>query len=451
MKLNKTFFISLLTALTLSAVSCGEKEIPIIGTGSGNNDIEDVATGNKMVIYEANPKVFASSGALKAMEERLDEIQDLGVNVLWIMPIHPIGSVNSVGSPYCVRDFKAVNSSYGTLADLKSLVDKAPSMGMKVILDWIANHTAWDNQWVTEHPDWYTKDGSGNIISPAGMGWNDVADLNFKSTALRTNMIEAMKYWITEAGIDGFRCDYAEGVPADFWTDAIKGIRSVKKDAIMLAEAADMSLYDCGFDMLYGWDFQSKLADVFAGRKEVQALYNSHENEYDGAKEGKERMRFSTNHDKAMNESSPITMYKGERGAMAAFVIAAYMGGIPMIYSSQEIGYAKTLSFFTTTVMDWNSNPSYTEEYQKVMKAYTESAKARGGEMTLYSTGDLVTIYYQGGLMVTVNTTGKTIQIKTPMERSGDKAIDMMTGKQENIPSALSLDAYEYKIWKIEK
>ena len=444
MKLNKTFFISLLTALTLSAVSCGEKEIPIIGTGSGNNDIEDVATGNKMVIYEANPKVFASSGALKAMEERLDEIQDLGVNVLWIMPIHPIGSVNSVGSPYCVRDFKAVNSSYGTLADLKSLVDKAHSMGMKVILDWIANHTAWDNQWVTEHPDWYTKDG-------AGMGWNDVADLNFKSTALRTNMIEAMKYWITEAGIDGFRCDYAEGVPADFWTDAIKGIRSVKKDAIMLAEAADMSLYDCGFDMLYGWDFQSKLADVFAGRKEVQALYNSHENEYDGAKEGKERMRFSTNHDKAMNESSPITMYKGERGAMAAFVIAAYMGGIPMIYSSQEIGYAKTLSFFTTTVMDWNSNPSYTEEYQKVMKAYTESAKARGGEMTLYSTGDLVTIYYQGGLMVTVNTTGKTIQIKTPMERSGDKAIDMMTGKQENIPSALSLDAYEYKIWKIEK
>lgn len=451
MKLNKTFFISLLTALTLSAVSCGEKEIPIIGTGSGNNDIEDVATGNKMVIYEANPKVFASSGALKAMEERLDEIQDLGVNVLWIMPIHPIGSVNSVGSPYCVRDFKAVNSSYGTLADLKSLVDKAHSMGMKVILDWIANHTAWDNQWVTEHPDWYTKDGSGNIISPAGMGWNDVADLNFNSTALRTNMIEAMKYWITEAGIDGFRCDYAEGVPADFWTDAIKGIRSVKKDAIMLAEAADMSLYDCGFDMLYGWDFQSKLADVFAGRKKVQALYNSHENEYDGAKEGKERMRFSTNHDKAMNESSPITMYKGERGAMAAFVIAAYMGGIPMIYSSQEIGYAKTLSFFTTTVMDWNSNPSYTEEYQKVMKAYTESAKARGGEMTLYSTGDLVTIYYQGGLMVTVNTTGKTIQIKTPMERSGDKAIDMMTGKQENIPSALSLDAYEYKIWKIEK
>lgn len=367
------------------------------------------------------------------------------------MPVHPIGSVNSVGSPYCVKDFKAVNSSYGTLSDLKSLVNKAHSMGMKVILDWIANHTAWDNSWITEHPDWYTKDANGNIISPAGMGWNDVADLNFNSTAMRTEMIEAMKFWVTEAGIDGFRCDYAEGVPSDFWADAIKAIRSVKKDAVMLAEAADSKLYDCGFDMLYGWDFQSRLADVFAGKRKVENLYDSHRNEYKGIADGKERMRFSTNHDKAMNESSPISMYKGERGAMAAFVIAAYMGGVPMIYSSQEIGYAKTLSFFTSTVMDWNSNPSYTEEYQKVMKAYTKTAPERGGNVTLYNTGNIVSIYYQGGLMVAVNTTGEPVQVKTPMERSGDKAVNMMTGKQESIPSALSLAAYEYKIWKIEK
>lgn len=452
MKLDRISFISLLAALAMSAAGCGEAEIPIIDTGGGNNNGNtDLAAGNEMVIYEANPKVFASSGAFKAMEDRLDEIRELGANVLWIMPVHPIGSVNSVGSPYCVKDFMDVNASYGTLADLRSLVDKAHSMDMKVILDWVANHTAWDNPWLTEHPDWYTKDGAGNIISPAGMGWDDVADLNFDNKSLRSNMIEAMKFWVTDAGIDGFRCDYAEGVPGDFWTDAIKAIRSVKKDAIMLAEAADMSLYDCGFDMLYGWDFQSNLADVFAGKKKVQALYESHKGEYAGVKNGKERMRFSTNHDKAMNEASPITMYNGEAGAMAAFVIAAYMGGIPMIYGSQEIGYAKTLSFFTSTILDWNSNPSYTEEYQKVMKAYAESVDARAGEMTMYNTGDLVTVYYQGGLMVTVNTTGASVQVKTPMERSGEKAIDMMTGKQESIPAALSLGAYEYKIWKLEK
>jgi len=449
MKSSKVIFISILAALSLSAVSCGN-DIKPEGPDTGKEDLA-LDPGNSMVIYEANPKVFASSDALKAIEGRLDEIQDLGVNVIWLMPIQQQGSKNAVGSPYCIRDFKSVNSSYGTLESLKSLVSKAHSMDMKVILDWIANHSSWDNNWITEHPDWYTKDANGNIISPAGMGWNDVADLNFNSKEMRAAMIDAMTYWVKEADIDGFRCDYADGVPADFWKEALDAVKTIDQDAVLLAEASDEKLLDCGFQMLYGWDFQSKLVDVFAGKRTVEKLYESHKGEYKNLAEGKDRLRFSTNHDKAMNEASPITMYKGERGAMAAFVIAAYMGGIPLIYSSQEIGYAKTLSFFNNTILDWNSNPSYTEEYQKVMRAYTESVEARGGEMTLYNTGNLVTIYYQGGLMVTVNTTGADVQVKTPMERSGDKAVDMMTGKQENIPAALSLGAYEYKIWKIEK
>ena len=449
MKSSKVIFISILAALSLSAVSCGN-DIKPEGPDTGKEDLA-LDPGNSMVIYEANPKVFASSDALKAIESRLDEIQDLGVNVIWLMPIQQQGSKNAVGSPYCIRDFKSVNSSYGTLESLKSLVNKAHSMDMKVILDWIANHSSWDNNWITEHPDWYTKDANGNIISPAGMGWNDVADLNFNSKEMRAAMIDAMTYWVKEANIDGFRCDYADGVPADFWKEALDAVKTIDQDAVLLAEASDEKLLDCGFQMLYGWDFQSKLVDVFAGKRTVEKLYESHKGEYKNLAEGKDRLRFSTNHDKAMNEASPITMYKGERGAMAAFVIAAYMGGIPLIYSSQEIGYAKTLSFFNNTILDWNSNPSYTEEYQKVMRAYTESVEARGGEMTLYNTGNLVTIYYQGGLMVTVNTTGADVQVKTPMERSGDKAVDMMTGKQENIPAALSLGAYEYKIWKIEK
>ena len=449
MKSSKVIFISILAALSLSAVSCGN-DIKPEGPDTGKEDLA-LDPGNSMVIYEANPKVFASSDALKAIESRLDEIQDLGVNVIWLMPIQQQGSKNAVGSPYCIRDFKSVNSSYGTLESLKSLVNKAHSMDMKVILDWIANHSSWDNNWITEHPDWYTKDANGNIISPAGMGWNDVADLNFNSKEMRAAMIDAMTYWVKEANIDGFRCDYADGVPADFWKEALDAVKAVDQDAVLLAEASDEKLLDCGFQMLYGWDFQSKLVDVFAGKRTVEKLYESHKGEYKNLAEGKDRLRFSTNHDKAMNEASPITMYKGERGAMAAFVIAAYMGGIPLIYSSQEIGYAKTLSFFNNTILDWNSNPSYTEEYQKVMRAYTESVEARGGEMTLYNTGNLVTIYYQGGLMVTVNTTGADVQVKTPMERSGDKAVDMMTGNQENIPAALSLGAYEYKIWKTEK
>ena len=152
-----------------------------------------------------------------------------------------------------------------------------------------------------------------------------------------------------------------------------------------------------------------------------------------------------------MSEGSPITIYKGERGAMAAFVITAYMGGIPLIYSSQEVGYSKTINFFTNVLMDWDSNPSYTEEYQKVMAAYHESAPLRGQEPVLYNTGDIASIYYKDGLFVVANTTGEKVQAKAPMERAGDKVTNMVTGASETIPSALTLEAYEYRIWKIEK
>ena len=447
MKFTKTLFISILAALAMSAVSCGDENGPVNPTGP--DDSVQLNPGNTMVVYEANPKVFASSKSLKAIEDRLDEIQDLGVNVIWLMPIQPIGSdKTSVGSPYCIKDFKGVNPSYGTIDDLKSLVSKAHSMGMKVILDWIANHTSWDNPWITEHPEWYTKDANGNIISPAGMGWNDVADLNFNNKELRANMIDAMTYWVKEAGVDGFRCDYADGVPMDFWTEALKAVTALKPDAILLAEGSELELLDCGFQMLYGWDFQSKLASVFGGRMDVSKLYESHKNEYKSLAKGKQRLRFTTNHDKAMSESSPISMYKGERGAMSAFVITAYMGGIPLIYSSQEIGYSKTVNFFTNVLMNWDSNPSYTEEYQKVMAAYHESAPLRGEEPVLYNTGDVASIYYKGGLFVVANTSGTKVQIKAPMERAGDKVVNMMTGAVESVPSALTLEAYKYKIWK---
>ena len=280
------------------------------------------------------------------------------------------------------------------------------------------------------------------------MGWNDVADLNFNNKELRANMIDAMTYWVKEAGVDGFRCDYADGVPTDFWTEALKAVTALKSDAILLAEGSELKLLDCGFQMLYGWDFQSKLASVFGGRMDVSKLYDTHKSEYKSLAKGKQRLRFTTNHDKAMSESSPITMYKGERGAMSAFVITAYMGGIPLIYSSQEIGYSKTINFFTNVLMDWNSNPSYTEEYQKVMAAYHESALLRGEEPILYNTGDVASIYYKGGLFVVANTSGKQVQVKAPMERAGDKVINMMTGATESVPSALTLEAYEYKIWK---
>ncbi len=175
-----------------------------------------VPSTSDVVIYEVNMRAFSAEGNFKGVEARLDSIKALNVNVLWLMPIHSVGvlkSVGGMGSPYLVKDYKAVGAEYGTLADLQNLVIEAHRRNMAVIIDWVANHTSWDNAWITAHPEWYTKDASGNITIPAGTNWADVADLNFSNADMREAMIDAMKYWILIANIDGFRCDYADGVP----------------------------------------------------------------------------------------------------------------------------------------------------------------------------------------------------------------------------------------------
>mgnify|MGYP003294192536 CR=1 FL=1 len=233
---------------------------------------KDDPMGSSMVIYEVNPKVFAKTGALKTITENLDRIHKLGADVLWLMPIYPQGKKNGVGSPYCVMDYKSVNSEYGTMEDLKELVKTAHSKGMKVILDWVGNHTSWDNPWITEHPEWYTQE-KGEIISPKGMGWNDVADLNYNSTEMRSAMKDAMMFWVETADVDGFRCDYTDGVPTDFWKDAISELRK-KKEMIMLGGSSDSKYYGSGFDMLYAWSYAGNLPKVYAGNLSLSELIN---------------------------------------------------------------------------------------------------------------------------------------------------------------------------------
>jgi glycosidase len=191
-----------------------------------------------VVMYQVNPRVFAAENSFQAIINRLDSIQDLGVNMLWIMPIYPIGQEKSKNSPYSVKDYKAVAPEYGTVDDLRQLVESCHERGMGVILDWVANHTAWDNVWLQQHPDWYTHDSTGNIIFPPGTDWTDVADLNYDNKDMRAAMIDAMRYWVDSVGVDGFRCDVADQVPVDFWTECIDNLRAAAKprNLIMLAE-----------------------------------------------------------------------------------------------------------------------------------------------------------------------------------------------------------------------
>ena len=186
-------------------------------------------------IYQVNIRAFSQAGNFAGVTARLDSIKALGVNVIYLMPVYPVGTVKSVNSPYCVKDYKAVNSEFGTLADLRTLVDGAHSRNMSVMLDWVANHTSWDNYWITAHKSWYAQDANGNIISPPNTGFTDVAQLNFNNDTMRLAMIADMKYWVYAANIDGFRCDYADNPPVTFWQQAIDTLKQYFYAFIALA------------------------------------------------------------------------------------------------------------------------------------------------------------------------------------------------------------------------
>jgi glycosidase len=185
----------------------------------------EVPAPEDAVIYQVNMRVFSQQGNFEGVRARLDSISALGVNVIYLMPIYPVGTVNAFNSPYCVRNYRTVNSEFGTLGQLRELVAAAHARHMAVILDWVANHTAWDHPWTSDHPDWYQQDGSGTIIHPPGTNWNDVAQLNFNNAEMRLEMIQSMRLWVMTANVDGFRCDYADGPPTDFWTQAIDSSR----------------------------------------------------------------------------------------------------------------------------------------------------------------------------------------------------------------------------------
>ena len=436
----------MLTALLMGAVSCTEKQGDENKPVRNPNEKPDAS----YVFYEANPRVFATSNQLNAINARLEDIKDLGVDVIWLMPICEQGKLKAIGSPYCIKDFKKVHPQYGTLDDLKALVKKAHDLGMKVILDWIANHTSWDNPW-TENKGWHTTDEAGNIISPPGFNWTDVADLNFENADMRAAMKDAMGFWVTEAGVDGFRCDYAEGVPQDFWTDALKYLRTLDEDIILLAEGDKSWLYEVGFDIMYAWSFPNAIEKVFNGNSGAASIFESFNNDMKNVPDGKMRMRYIINHDTA-SEKSPISRYGGEKGSMAAFVLTTMLEGCPLIYSSQEIGYSKSLSFFNNNVMKWDSNKAYTDEYIKVMQAFNSTRDVRVSNPVLANTGNVAKMTFTNSIdevfVVIVNTKNEKATVKVPLAVVGKEVTDLMTGKTVVPEASIEMEPYQYFLYR---
>ena len=404
--------------------------------------VESLHKADTTVVYECNERLFAKQNAFRAIEAYLPALQEMQVNVLWLMPIHPRGTVKTVNSPYCVKDYYAIDPAFGTLADLQSLVSECHKRGIRVILDWVANHTAWDNQWYLDHPEWYTTpvDDEKN--------WNDVVPLNYTKSAVCTAMQDAMLYWVREANIDGFRCDYAHGVPTAFWQTAIAAIRDIKPSAIMLAETHKVSYFDAGFDWLYSWDYLSGIQSLYQKQKATSTIYTISSKEMSSTPSGKCRLRYTTTHD-ASSENAPSTFYTDAQGQLSAACLTFFLEGVPMIYSSQEIGNMDKINFFNYNILSFEDNATR-QAYIALMKAYTATAEARYGAVTDYSADHVAMFSRSQGskeILVVVNTTDTAQEITLPMRWQRNKYTNALTGEQLYSPKSQSLQPYEYIIY----
>ena len=328
---------------------------------------------------------------------------------------------------------------------------------MHVILDWVANHTSWDNVWIEEHKDWYTQDSEGNILPPIA-DWSDVADLNYDNAEMRQAMIDAMKFWITEAGVDGFRCDAADYVPIDFWKDAVSQLRTVKNDILMLAEGDRADYFSVGFNFDFGWNYYKYISNVY--NKELSGspypfagTVRTMVDKLSSLTEDQRTLFFTTNHDKSADEKTDVQLFKGNRGAMSAFVITATFAGTPLIYSSQEVGHEERFSFFKYYNLNWDENPDITAEYQKIMSIYTASDIFRNRYMTTYTDDKVNTdvFYYthdngNQNVLVLVNVRNADATFTVPAEFQGLSYRNMMGGEDITLAESLAMPPYQYYI-----
>ena len=374
--------------------SCDKKEDPIDNETDGyqqyGTPVANIPDNEELVMYEVNLRAFSSGGDLQGVQNRLDNIAELGVNIIWLMPIQTNGGF--INSPYAISDYYMVDEEYGTLENLRTFIAEAHNRGMLVILDWVANHTAWDNTWMADS-SWYSQDANGTIIHPAGTNWTDVADLNFDNEDMANQMIDAMKYWVLEANADGYRCDAADYVPYEFWKRAIDSLRAIpNRELVLFAEGARNDHFEAGFDLNFDWSFYNRTVSIFASGTNASYLGNQHNITYGGVTAGKEKVRFTTNHDQCAWDGTAIDIYGGMDASLAAFAATLFYPGVPLIYTGQEIGWNIQIPFFTNSVVNWNYGTSTLEKYKKLMNAYTNNHEFKSGELNDYSSSDIICI-----------------------------------------------------------
>ncbi|HEY4538523.1 MAG TPA: alpha-amylase family glycosyl hydrolase [Faecalibacter sp.] len=377
-------FLALSLIAGLFITSCGQKDQAKTEVEQTEQKEDIIAPftsdmAETAVIYEVNVRQFSPEGTFAAVTKEIPNIKKLGVKILWLMPIHPIGvekRKEGLGSYYSIKDYRGVNPEFGTAEDLKALIAEAHKNGIYVVLDWVANHTAWDHPWMKSNPDFYEKDEKGNFVSP--YDWTDVVSLEYNNPAMRKAMIGDMKYWLDEFNIDGFRCDMAHMVPTDFWAEAKKDLAN-GREIFMLGETEEPELLKNGvFDAAYGWELHHIMNDIAKSKKDVSAIDVYMDSiQYKWEKDDF-KMLFTSNHDE---NSWAGTEYERMGDAVETFAALTYaLPSVPLIYNGQEEDFNRRLKFFVKDSIDRNPNAKMRGVYEKLGELKVTNEAFNGGK-----------------------------------------------------------------------
>jgi len=391
----------------------------------------------RSALYEVFVRDFSPEGTFRGVMNGLDRIEASGANVLWLMPIHPVGRLNRkepLGSSYSVTDYLALNPDYGTAADFRALVDAVHARGLRIIIDWVPNHTAWDHVWVQQHPDFYTRDAQGGLSVPRDnegklTDWTDVVDLDYGNPELRRAMIAAMRHWLDEFGIDGFRVDVAAMVPDEFWREAIPQLRTGRR-VLLLAEAGEPKMHDLGFDLTYAWDTYHRLKAVWQGEPAADFVERELE-ELRTLPAGGRRLRFTTNHDETAWDRPPVTLFGGPAGARAAFTAMTLLPGTPLLYNGQEVESPQQLGLFVKETITWDrpGADSARAFYRRIQELARNHPAFHSGALRTVTTNAQADViaYARDDVLVLVNSRPRPVSL-TVRGFAIDGARDLLSG-----------------------
>jgi glycosidase len=410
-------------------VLAGCRQRPEVDTSATDNPKEYVQVkhpdwSRNATIYEVNIRQYTPEGTFKAFETHLPRLKKMGVDIIWLMPIHPIGvekRKGTLGSYYSVKDYYGINPEFGTKADFKHLVETIHSMGMHVIIDWVANHSSWDNALVKQHPEWYSKTPEGYFQPTPWYDWDDVIDFDYDQPGLRRYMTDALRYWVRETDIDGYRCDVAGFIPVDFWDNARTQLDAVKP-VFMLAEWESRDLHKNAFDMTYSWSLWDKMTAVAKDGKSIGGLVEYMAHDVNTFPRDAYRMTFTENHDKNSWEGNQFSNF-GD-ALPASIVLACTVNGMPLVYSGQEAGLDRSLRFFDKDSIVWKPHP-FAEMYTKLFSLKHHNKALWNGN--------------KGGEMIRIFNDKQEQVVSFSREKDGDKVISIVNYSKN--PVRVTLDS----------